>query len=469
MRNLLLQWGIMIFRTTRYLFMVLSLLLIFYFLRVLYVNVNLNIYIGAIFLCFIIYFTYRFLPNISIFPISLVGLLCCLVWWFSTQPIPESDFLIYFSDAQRFLYEPFISVWITSKYPAVSMIYSAGMFFFGETYLSVSLVSILLWLAQIWVIRLILLQFNCSSKIIGIIVLMYIFFPMILVYTSVASSESLYILMVLLSIYCILLGRNNKYYFIASSIFLILAFYSRPTAIFFIPLFVFFLILINGIRNKGVYYFILPCILFLVSHAVLNYKYNNELTINSNRGMTSYVLLFGTNIEYVGSWNKSDTAFVNALKEQLVPIKEIDKIVRDEVKNRILQNPTEFINFVFTQKLQKLWQVDASIAYWSMNNKSKNIPYEILVFFNKINSYMYTVFLVSFIFSMFFWIKRIFYNQIGIRKFYMQCVLLSYIFMMCSFYILFEVQQRYVLSILPIILLFLVSVLSDSFRKKMHD
>ncbi|WP_404832642.1 glycosyltransferase family 39 protein [Alcaligenes nematophilus] len=350
----------------------------------------------------------------------------------------------------------FFYVWSTSKYPSASLVYFLGFLILGASHLSASITAAVCWSLQAVVIRMLCLEAGASNRASSFIALVYAFFPSIIIYSSVVSSEASYLLFSLLSLFCFLryFNKSKLYFLILSSIFLVLAFYSRPTAIFFIALFLSGIVLFSNKIYKPIFYFVIPIALGFFSHSVLTNHYLGFHSINSNHGVGGYVLLFGTNQAKKGMYNEDDMNIVQDLRQEGKDEYEIKEIVKAEIYHRISNDVPKFASFAVGEKIKNLWSPTGSLLYWSENNKDFSVDYEYSSVLNRLNVYYYYSLLFFFVVASFYYI---FSKPKELRRLDFLYLFSSvYVSIMAAFYLIFEVQARYTLSITPFMYLAII-------------
>lgn len=350
----------------------------------------------------------------------------------------------------------FFYVWATSKYPSASLVYFFGFLILGTSHLSASMTAAACWSLQAVVVRMLAMEAGASNKASSLIALVYAFFPSIIIYSSVVSSEASYLLFSLLALLFFLKYLNKgRFYFLAvSSIFLVLAFYSRPTAIFFIVPFLSGLLLFSNRLSKSLLFFVVPVALGFLSHSVFTNQYLGFHSINSNHGVGGYVLLFGTNQAKNGMYNQDDMNLVLSLRKEGKNEYEIKEIVKAEIYSRITKDVAGFARFSVEEKIKNLWSPTGSVLYWSENNKDFSVDYEYSSVLSRINTYYYYSLIFLFIAASLFYIfSRP--KKLG-RLDYLYLFNAVYVSMMAIFYLVFEVQARYTLSITPFMFLAII-------------
>lgn len=431
-----------------------------YFIRVLYVT-SLDFSFSSIvffvvsFVVFL-WFLFKKIPSVSGLFIFLISFFIYFIWVSNVRTIPVSDYLTYYDDAIRFFNEDFFYVWSTSKYPSASLVYFFGLLVLGVSHLSASITAAACWSLQAVVIKELALEAGAGKKFSSFIAIIYAFFPSIIVYSPVVSSEATYLLFSLLSLLFFLkyLKRGVFRYLVFSSLFLVLAFYSRPTAIFFIILFVSGLILLSSNISKAICFFVIPIFLAFFSHSVPTNHYLGFHSINSNHGVGGYVMLFGTNQAKNGMYNQDDMNMVARLKQDGKDEHEIKSVVRAEIYDRITKDFPGFARFALGEKIKNLWSPTGSVLYWSENNPSFTVDDEYASILGRLNVYYYYSLVFFFVMASLYYFSSKSKALDTLDFVYLFCSV--YVSLMAVFYLVFEVQARYALSITPFMFLAIV-------------
>ncbi|MCX5471941.1 glycosyltransferase family 39 protein [Alcaligenes sp. A-TC2] len=450
------------FNFFRLVFLPFFLYLIFYFSRTLHLTSDYYFSFFSIVSVFLVgFFLARNFFNVSPVLLFFVVFFSYVTWASSVQTIPESDYLIYYNDAVRFLNGNFFHVWTSSKYPSSSIVYAFGMKLLGVSYLSASITAAACWALQAVVVRAIMLELGQSGKISTFTAFLYALFPAVFVYTAVVSSEATYLLYLFISIFSFLrfIKTKNLLFLVTSAFFIGFAYYSRPTSVFLIFPFLLGVVLYSDKAIKSVVCFLVPLLLVFSSHALLNSAYQGFFSVNSNHGMGGYVLLFGTNKNHNGLYNTDDVEFVQELRTSLGDEGKVGAAIKEEIYSRIFDDFPGFSKFAYKQKIKTLWVPSGGVFFWANNNPEHKVSQEYASLSERINSHLYYILLILFFVSLlvYFFKKR---NENNIREFlyFSAC---AYVFQMIAFYFVFEVQSRYALSIMPF-MLFAVSAISLS-------
>lgn len=452
------------FNFLRLVFLPFFLYLIFYFARTIHLTSEYYFsFFSIVSVSLVGFFLARRFFNLSPVLLFFSVFIPYVAWAFSVQTIPESDYLIYYNDAVRFLDGNFFQVWTSSKYPSSSIVYAFGMKLLGVSYLAASITAAACWALQAVVVRAIMLELGQSGKISTFIAFLYALFPSIFVYTAVVSSEATYLLYIFISLFVFLRFIKTKSLFLLafSALFIGFAYYSRPTSVFLIFPFLVGVFLYSDRAIKSVVCFLIPLFLVFSSHALLNSAYQGFFSVNSNHGMGGYVLLFGTNKNHNGLYNTDDVGFVQNLRTSLEDEAKVGEAIKKEIYSRIFDDFPGFVKFSYKQKIKTLWVPSGGVFFWANNNPEHKVSQEYASLSEKINSHLYYILLILFFISLliYFFKKR---NKNNIKEFlyFSAC---AYVFQMIVFYFVFEVQSRYALSIMPF-MLFAVSAISLSWR-----
>ena len=446
----------------RFLFLPFFLYLIFYFIRAFHLTTDYYFSLFSVVSVFLIgvFLASRFF-NLAPVLLFLVVFISYLAWLSTVQTIPESDYLIYYNDAIRFLDGGFFQVWTSSKYPSSSVVYAFGMKLLGVSYLAASMTAAVCWALQAVVIRAIMLELGQNGKISTFIAFLYAFFPSVFVYTAVVSSEATYLLYVFVSVFLFLRFVKTKSLLLLAicSFFIGFAYYSRPTSVFLIFPFLVGVFLYSDRVFKSVVCFLVPLFLVFSVHASLNVTHQGFFSVNSNHGMGGYVLLFGTNKIHNGLYNTDDVDFIQNLQTSLKDEVEVSAAVKEEIYSRIFNDFYGFAKFAYGEKIKTLWVPSGGVVFWANNNPDHKINPVYAYMAEKINSHFYYILLFLFLISLFvYFFKKRIKNNLREFLYFSAC---AYIFQMVAFYFIFEVQSRYALSIMPF-MLFAVSAISLS-------
>ena len=353
-----------------------------YFLRTLYV---LKVDVPSVLLAAGIFIFYFYLYTHKVFISSgrllIVSLLFYFAWWTATETIPISDFLQFYYEAVGFSKSPNLTIWANSKNPFSSAYYGLFIYIFGETYFSAIIGAFVMWATQAIILKKILLEIGADDSLAGTLSFAYATAPSIVGFSTVISSEAVFISLLLAAV---LFGiKSLKYGRIFDSVLLGLFFgFAHLTrgnaALYLWPIFLLMAINPYALGRINKYLTIFPAIgclgLILIFQLFVNYSYHNRLSISPNN-MVVYLFLSGTNFKFHGGWNPDDVQLAGYDKA-ISPseFSAANEKARKIALERILENPTEFFRFSITEKLNRFWPKKNEMIFWASTNEKLNPP-----------------------------------------------------------------------------------------------
>ncbi|AQR96062.1 glycosyltransferase family 39 protein [Clostridium saccharoperbutylacetonicum] len=324
-------------------------------------------------------------PKIMIFIIIGLGLVLRIIWAFSIESIPVSDFEMAYKAALNIAmgdYSDMMGTAYFGRFPHMTMLvlfFSKMISIFGNNSLTaIRAVNIIFSTSTIPFIYLICKEIfkDDNRAIIGSFIAAIM--PASILYTSVYCSENLAIPFYLASVYCFILVINEKSkerLLIISGLILMIGHLFRMVAQIVVISYVMYILIYRGkdylkkIKEIGyiLISFIIPFI--IIGNLLVNLGITDRWLWNGSEPYITSILK-GSNIEHFGRWNEEDSKFIEKNiddREYLVAAS------KEKIIDRYTDNSPFKVGGFFLTKLAMQWGLgDCLASFLSESNISQD-------------------------------------------------------------------------------------------------
>jgi 4-amino-4-deoxy-L-arabinose transferase-like glycosyltransferase len=299
------------------------------------------------------------------------------MFWIKNIPVtPVSDFAEYYDLANRFAIYKFHGLFFVaqSRSPLSTLYYGTVFLLFHSSHFVAMMSSIVLWSFHPVVLRLLALELGLDRRLAALAAIIYTLSPAMICFSSVISTESVFILMIMLAmlygVRCV--KTPTPRLMLLFGLTLGASHLSRPNAFFFAaPLGVVFLWRtlsppFSAPRLKLLALTALPLSVCLLFQLYLNVTYFHRWSFSSSP-YGAYNLLAGTNMKFSGAWNMDDIRLASYDKIKFADPESLDFANNQAVRiatQRIMESPVRFAKFALTEKLFRLWNGDSEAIFW---------------------------------------------------------------------------------------------------------
>lgn len=306
-------------------------------------------------------------PRIMLYIMIVLGLVLRIIWAFSIENIPVSDFDVAYKAAFNVAkgdYSNMMGTAYFGRFPHMTMLvlfFSKMISLFGDNSLTaIKAVNIIFSTSTIPLIYLICKEiFKDDNRVIIGTFIAAIMSASIL-YTSVYCSENLAIPFYLASIYCFILvinGKKEDNLLILSGFLLMIGHLFRMVAQIIVISYIMYIIIYLGENHlkkfKDLCYilmsFLIPFVIICNLFVHLGIT-DRKLWNGSEPHITS--ILKGSNIEHFGRWNDEDSKFVD---ENIDNREYLEETCREKIINRYTTTSPIKIGGFFLTKLSMQW------------------------------------------------------------------------------------------------------------------
>ncbi|GKX67782.1 glycosyltransferase family 39 protein [Inconstantimicrobium mannanitabidum] len=308
----------------------------------------------------------------------ILGLILRIVWSFSVNSIPVSDFNTAYRSAGDLLKGDFSMMKGTAYFGRFPHLIGLVLYFAfirnifgGSSLLVLKIINILFSTSTIFLVYLICKEIFSDKKRVIIGTFLAAVFPTSILYTAVYCTENMAIPFYLGSIYYFFLVVKNKKkeeYLLLSGCLLLIGHLWRSVAQVMIVAYLLYIIIYyqkkNILKFKACMYI---CISFIIPFVIISNTFiwtgmtDRPLWSGSEPGITS--VLKGSNIPTGGRWNDEDAKFIEAnLKNE--------KLLVEESKKKIIERytttaPSDLVYFVFRKVTMQWKEGDFGAAFWA--------------------------------------------------------------------------------------------------------
>lgn len=406
---------------------------------------------------------YHFINRVRFRFICLIMVVFYFTWALYSLVPPISDFRKFFIDAAKFSKTfSMIELIETKSFPTI-LYYSIFFKILGIHEMTIYVASITAWIVSSWIFYRVLLDSEFDARQAKFTAGIFGLSPSVIFYSPIMSSESVFILLVLLQLFLVIeiKKQNHIIYFAAFGVVSGLTFLTRGNGLFFIvPMWM--AVFYNLYRKKlfrlvpafaVVGSFFLP----LSFEGYMNLKFNDRYGFSNSKSF-AYNLLIGTNEKTKGQYNSEDLELVHYDGN---PSQQSRNLAMKIAKTRILENPVHFFQFALTDKIQSLWGRGDWGLTWSVDHIYENpMRYhkKLLNFFRNISNQYSLLLLVG---SAFFLFQFAFsgIGESGGRS-EMIVLIIFPLLLLSALHVFIEVQTRYQIPFLPFLSIFFTSFIA---------
>jgi len=416
--------------------------------------------------------------NTTVFLIILIliTILPRLAWIYYVQTQPFSDFLHmnnYGINASQGDFKGFVNFYAVFPFKIGFGMVLAGLYsLFGTSLMVAKLFNIFLSM------MLVLLIYTGGKIIYGekagrIAALLLAVWPAQIMYTSVIASEHLFMVLFSATVLLILIFIKKftyKNYEITNGNLMLIGIGTltacaqliRPMAMLLLPVFAVFVLIYKRYRASafasvglGFKSIALVMICYFAVINLVNIPIQNATGIDITKSDSGFNLMIGTNIKYNGMFNNDDFQIIEKNNYDLDKVhKEAKQIAIERLKG----DPKQLIKLA-ARKFEILWGNENYGYYWSTvsaeNSKAETIIKSYPRSFYGISQAFYILIILMAVCACFYTLSERRYDALIILMVF-GGILISYTFL--------EVQSRYHLPVVPLLILFGTSFLETGRR-----
>jgi 4-amino-4-deoxy-L-arabinose transferase-like glycosyltransferase len=307
--------------------------------------------------------------------LSLLFVGLAALWTAASPVVLTSDFAEYFTLASRFSREHSGHALAESRSPLSTLYYGVAFWLFQPSVTVASAAAIMLWSLQPLCLTRLAQAVGLSPASATLAGLLYALCPAILCFSPLPSSESLFSLLLLLSLWTGVRAIQSPSLLTGLLFGLTLgaAQLSRSNALLFVaPLGLVFLLrlLTPPLRQHRLQVAAITALALLLPLLVqlyLNVSYNHRVSFATSP-YGAYNLLAGTSRDSLGRWNQADVYLSGY--DQIID-RRPESLARAQAKavklamQRVTDQPLSFLGFALTKKLRVLWSGDPDAIFWS--------------------------------------------------------------------------------------------------------
>lgn len=315
--------------------------------------------------------------RIILIGITIMGLVVRILYAFTIESIPISDFAVMYDTAGSILEGDYSMLWGTeyiARFPHITiptMYYALIRYVFSDPLAAIKGINVVASTCNIVIIYKIseaLFSGRGKSIMASLITALY---PPLILYTAVFTTENLAMPLLLLGIYMFILfikGNKNWKVLALAAVFLSVGNLFRMVGQIILVAFILYIIISykEKIKNKLISVSILISMFLIpliVTSSLLQYCgiVEYKLWKGSEPNLTNIVK--GLNIENNGRWNPGDEGISRSYNYDYEKIKEE---CRNIIWNRLTTTPKEELLKFFINKYSSQWSVgDFSGSYWA--------------------------------------------------------------------------------------------------------
>ncbi len=419
-----------------------------------------------IFLCLKIKLLDKISPVLILILIIIISLIPRLLWVHFIETQPYSDFLHLYNygiNASHGDFKGFADFYSVFPFKMSFGLVLAGLFsVFGPTLLVAKLFNVIMSVA------LVIIVFYGARSIYGhkaaaVSGLLLAMWPADIMYTSVIASEHLF-LVLFTAAAVLMLKFLNKYtyknYALTNGNLLLLSIGSltalaqliRPMAILLLPVFFVYVLFFKryraritgslGLKLKSV---LLVVISYVVVINLINLPVERATGVDVTRSDSGFNLLVGTNYQAKGMFNYKDFGIIEKYDYDIDKVhSEAKKIAMERITSQPLELPS-----LFLKKIEILWGNENYGYYWSTSPMGETRIESLVkshprVFYGLSQTFYVTIVLLA-ICSCLYHLREKRYDALIILMIF-GGIFLSYL--------LLEVQSRYHLPVIPLLIMF---------------
>lgn len=388
-----------------------------------------------------------------------------LLWATFAEVLPVWDFKGFYDQSQAF-FNGNSGVLFNTKSLMTIAIYGGAFKILNPSIYVVYLVGAILYATQIIYLSKSLSLLDISPSIKKVVVLFYAFFPSLVIFSSVLSSEGVFLTLSFIAVYHLIkyvqYGRIRDV--VLLGVVIALTFYTRSLGALLFICIAGGLFFVKG--PKSILFLALGFFSVLMSYGAAKLIYTDDFSFGTHpRG--AFVLMTGTNVDSLGQFSKKDWALAGYGK---VPDEEANAIAKKVAIERISADPIAFLEFAVSDKLRMLWRRDNGA--WEKSYGGSQIQKELnksllTGLIKHISNAVYFLLLVIFLFCLF----KVLIMRIKLTEFSKasgSLLLITSAFMISGIvlHIFIEVQERYHYPYVPFLVLFCAIVLNNNNKRR---
>jgi 4-amino-4-deoxy-L-arabinose transferase-like glycosyltransferase len=410
--------------------------------------------------------------NTIVFLILLIviALVPRLGWIYFVQTQPFSDFLHlhnYGINASQGNFRGFVNFYAVFPFKIGFGMVLAGLYsLFGTGLMVAKLFNVALSVILVLLVYTggKMLYSEKSGRVAALLIALW---PAQIMYTSVIASEHLFMVLFTAAVLLILRFIKNytykNYKFYSGNLMLIgigvltaFAQLVRPMAMLLLPVFAVFILIYKRYRantiasvGMGIKSIVLVIICYFAVINIVNLPIQNATGINVTRSGSGFNLMIGTNTKYDGKFNYEDFGIIEKNNYDFYKVHNEAKQIAIE---RLKGDPKQLIKLSI-KKYEILWGNENYGYYWSID--AENSKAEVIIkahprLFYGVSEAFYIIIIIMAICACFYTLRQRRYDALIILMIF-GGILLSYT--------LLEVQSRYHMPVLPLLILFGTSFL----------
>lgn len=314
--------------------------------------------------------------------IVAIGLLLRMIYAFTINSIPISDFAIMFETAGDVLKGDFSNLWGTgyiARFPHITvpvMYFAAIRAIFPEPLLAIKFFSVIASSVNVILIYLIskeLFKERWKAQVGAVITAL---FPPLILYTAIFTTENIAIPLYLLSIYLFIRavksGGKIRTLFFAAMCLSFGNLFRMVGQIILVAFILYIVISFSGDLKKKLISTVVVIVGFLIplvsTSFALHYSGVIEYQLWKGREPAITNVVKGLNVEHSGRWNPEDAAIP---EEYNFDYDKIEEVSKEKIWERLSTTPKGELFQFFVNKLTSQWSVgDFSGSYWAEHSIS---------------------------------------------------------------------------------------------------
>ncbi len=332
---------------------------------------------------------FDFFEKIKYYYICIAAFLIYIIWSKWVNTIPISDFNTFYEQTKYFSKTGSLLKLQESKSTGTILYYSLWFKILGSNYLSIYFGSAFAWASSGAILYKATQELNIPKKSSTLFLLIFLFSPSTILYSSVMSSESIFTL--IFSI-CLLFtirfyNSHNISYLIILSLSCGALFLTRTIGVVLIISIILLIPTLSlskiELKHKIIKITsaaLIPFVVTLMLQGLLNYKIENNFSVTPSK-WGAFLLLTGTYEPSNGRYSKEQAELVGFIGENKIPHDEASKLAVEIALERIISSPIRFLEFSLTDKVEWLWSSKWAMI-WSTNtttNEENIKPFRILL------------------------------------------------------------------------------------------
>ncbi len=421
---------------------------------------------GALFAIYRLNILTKINKAVFIVLLILVAVVPRLVWNWYIQTQPFSDFLHLYNygiNASQGDFREFVDFYAVFPFKIGFGMILAGLFsIFGSGLWTIKIFNILLSLALVFIIYAggKMLYGERAGRVASLLCALW---PAQILYTPVIASEHVFLVLftgaVLLTLYFIKKYTYKNHDFWNGNLMVLgaglitgLAQLIRPMAMIMLPVFAVFILLYKRYRADNFTSFVLgikSIVLFVAVYFavvnLINLPVQKATGVDITKSDSGFNLMIGTNSTAGGMFNNEDFSLI---EKHNFDFEKVQKEAKDIAFSRIKSDPVGFAKLAL-RKFEIQWGNENYGYYWStissQDSKAENAVKSHPRIFYAVSQLFYILIILMAVCTCFYTLKEKRYDSLIILMIF-GGLLLSYIFL--------EVQSRYHMPVIPLLIVF---------------